>query len=54
MAIKIKVEPTNGISIPGIGHLAQGEHEVDLTAADLKDAEGIKIIKAAAKKPTTK
>jgi hypothetical protein len=46
MAIKIKVKPMNGISIPGIGHLAQGEHTVDLTAADLKDAEGISIVKA--------
>ena len=51
MAIKIKVKPMNGLSIPGIGHLKQGEHTVDLTAADLKGAEGITIIKAKAANP---
>jgi len=45
MAIRIKIKPHNGLSLPGIGHLAQGEHTVDLTAADLKDAEGVTIIK---------
>jgi len=50
MTIKIKVEPTNGLNIPGIGHLKQGEHTVALTAADLKGAEGVKIIKDATPK----
>jgi len=49
MAIKIKVEPSNGLTLPKVGHLKRGEHTVDLTAADLKGAEGVKIIKA---KPT--
>jgi len=52
MSIKIKVEPMNGLSLPGIGHLKQGEHEVDLTAADLKGAQGITIIKTKAASPT--
>ena len=46
MAIKIKIEPSNGLSIPGIGHLPKGEHTVELTAAELKGAEGVKIVKA--------
>ncbi len=46
MAIKIVVEPHNGLSLPKVGHLPQGEHTVDLTEADLKGAEGVKIIKA--------
>jgi len=46
MAIKIKVEPMNGLSIPGIGHLKQGVHEVNLAADDLKGAKGITIVKA--------
>jgi len=46
MAIKIKVKPVNGIHVPGVGHLKQGEHTVELTAADLKGAQGITILKA--------
>lgn len=45
MAIKVKIKPTNGLTLPGVGHLPQGEHEVDLTAADLKGAKGVTIIK---------
>ncbi|MDQ7002656.1 MAG: hypothetical protein Q9N02_08250 [Ghiorsea sp.] len=48
--IKIKVEPQNGLSLPGIGHLAQGEHTVDLKVYDLKDAQGISIVDPSAKK----
>ena len=43
MAIRIFVEPHNGLSLPGVGHLAHGEHEVDLAEADLKGAEGVRI-----------
>lgn len=45
MAIKIYIEPHNGLSLPGIGHLPHGEHEVDLSEADLKGASGVRIIK---------
>ncbi len=48
MAIKIKIEPSNGLTLPKVGHLKQGEHEVELTAADLKGAQGVKIIKTQA------
>ncbi len=47
MAIKIKVKPSNGLDIPGVGHLPCGEHEVDLDAKDLKGAEGVSIVKPA-------
>lgn len=50
MTIKINIEPSNGLHIPKVGHLKQGEHTVDLTAADLKGAEGVQIIKP---KPAT-
>ncbi len=46
MAIRIFVEPHNGLSLPGVGHLAHGEHEVDLAEADLKGAEGVRVIKS--------
>jgi len=48
MAIKIKIKPANGLSLPKIGHYPQGEHTVDLTAADLKGAKGVTIVKAKA------
>ncbi|MDQ6974704.1 MAG: hypothetical protein Q9M10_07440 [Mariprofundaceae bacterium] len=48
--IKIKVNPHNGIRLPKIGHLPQGEHEVDLKLSDLKDAEGIEIVRPSSSK----
>jgi len=46
--ITIRIKPHNGLSIPGIGHLKEGEHTVDLKLSDLKDAEGIEIVKPSA------
>jgi len=41
--LEITVHPHNGLSLPGIGHLAAGKHSVALTADDLEGAEGITI-----------
>jgi len=42
--LRIRIQPHNGLSIPGIGHLVHGEHDVDVSRDDLKDAEGIEIL----------
>ena len=44
--MKIKVIPTNGIDIPGIGHLKHGAHDVDITAAEVKKMDGVAVVKA--------
>lgn len=48
---KIKIAPSNGLSLPELGHLAHGEHELDLTADQValfesEGAEGVSIVKA--------
>lgn len=52
--ITVKIHPQNGLSITNIGHLAQGEHTVDLKVSDLKGAEGITIVDPSINKPATK
>jgi hypothetical protein len=51
MAITVNIKPKNGLVLPKVGHVPHGEHEVDLTAADLKGAQGVSIVKG---KPATK
>ncbi|RMG60280.1 MAG: hypothetical protein D6717_00320 [Gammaproteobacteria bacterium] len=46
MAIKVFVEPKNGLCLPKVGHVKHGEQTVDLTEADLKGCEGVKIVRA--------
>lgn len=52
----VMIEPTNGLSLPDLGHLKQGEHELDLTDEQIKlfnsdDADGVTVKQLAAKQP---
>jgi len=45
MAITVNIKPKNGLVLPKAGHVPHGQHSVDLTAADLKGAKGVTIVK---------
>jgi len=54
----IRIAPYNGLSLPGLGHLAHGEHELELTDEqielfDSEEAEGVSLVEAKAKKEAT-
>lgn len=54
--ITIHIEPTNGLSLPELGHFSCGEHELEVSTeqlAMLKTAEGLSLSEDAATQQTS-